>query len=124
MDTPTSERPKRRQSDQILDGWTWGRVTKIGGALMTVGAIVVAVVTFLLSILVTRPQLHDAEKRLTDSISVVKKDVTEIKEHQAATDSVHMLLVPMAKLECIRLNRENSGTLADLAGLPCYRLMR
>lgn len=124
MDTPTSERLKRRQSDQILDGWTWGRVTKIGTALTVVGGIVVAVVTVMLTIIVTKPELKAVARKADSVASVTNGRLSRIEDRQDHAEAIHQLLVPMATLECVRLQREKSTTLAVIARLPCDSLLR
>lgn len=114
----------RRQSDQILEGWTWGRVIKIATALTLVGGIVVASISTVASILVTRPQLE----QVTDSITTFKRSATarldRVELRQDDAEQVHRLLIPMARLQCLQMERWQSSTLAFAAGLPCDSLLR
>ena len=113
----------RRRDDQILQGLTWSKVIKIATALTLVCGIVVATISAAASILVTRPQLKEVTDTLTTFKVRTERDVREIKQRQDAFEEAHQLLEPMARLTCLQLQRDRSGTLADAAGLPCYRLL-
>ena len=114
----------RRRSDQIFEGITWGRVTKVATALTLVGGIVVATISAAASILVTRPQLKEVTDTLSNFKTRTERDVQSIRARQDSVEEAHHLLEPMARLTCLQLQRERSGTLADAAGLPCDQLLR
>lgn len=124
MMTPVNDSPRRRKTDQIFEGLTWGKVIKIGTALTITGGIVVGVVTFLLAILVTKPELKEVARKNDSTTSIIQSQIADIKSEQQAAQVIHRLLVPMATLECIRLQQEKSTTLAVLAHLPCDSLTR
>lgn len=114
----------RRQSDQILEGWTWGRVTKIAVAVSAVGSIVVAVVSFTAAAIVTRPDLNRVDAKL-DTVQIRDSlRFRRIEMRQDEAETVHRLLVPMARLQCLQMEKWQSSTLAFAAGLPCDSLLR
>jgi hypothetical protein len=114
----------RRQSDQILEGWTWNRLIKIATALSLVGAIGAGIVSFVLTTLVTRPELDKVSEKV-DTLRT-RSDVRfqRIEARQDAAEGVHSLLVPMARAQCIQLRQWKSSTIAEAAGLPCDSLLR
>lgn len=121
----------RRQSDQILDGWTWARVTKVGGALIVLGTIATTLVAFTTALVVTRPQL----KALSDTVAVVSGKVdrndstaqmrfARLEMRQDSAAASRSLVRALARFQCIDLERQHSMSLASLAELPCDSLLR
>lgn len=104
---------------------------KIGTALSIVGGIAMAIVSFTAAFVVTRPQLN----AVRDTVAIVNDKVDtlqsrtearfrQIEGRQAQADSVRALLIPMARLQCLQLQRWESSTLGAAAGLPCDSLLR
>jgi hypothetical protein len=132
--TPDSRDPVhrgRRQSDQIFEGWTWGRVTKIATALTVVGGLVVGISSAVASILVTRPEL----KAVRDTVASVNSKVDAnaqmtadrlhgIELRQDEAEAVHSLLPAFLRFQCLTIERDRSTSLAARAALPCDSLLR
>jgi len=114
----------RRGSDQILEGWTWGRVIKIATAISLVGGIVVGIVSFAAAAIVTRPDLNRVDAKLATVQIRASLRFRRIEMRQDDAEQVHRLLIPMARLQCLQMEKWQSSTLAFAAGLPCDSLLR
>jgi hypothetical protein len=129
---PDSDRPHTRASDQVLDGLTWGKIRNVGGTIALLGGMSVAVVTFLLTFLVTKPELQSVRVKadsIQNQVDTSRKQwdarLTRIEIHQIEADSVHSdYVVPLAKVQCLLLARDSSMSLARLAGLKCDKILR
>lgn len=116
--------PHQRGSDQIFENITIGRVIKsiilIGSGIAGLAAILGAITFFL----VTKPDLNKVAGKADSIAQVTDSRLSRIEHRQDQAEAIHQLLVPMATLECIRLQREKSITLAVIARLPCDSLTR
>jgi len=120
----TSEPRGRRRSDQILEGWTWGRAIKILTALTLLGGVVTALVSVGAATIATKPQL-DAVVEKVDTLRVrTDQRFQRLEARQDATEQVHDLLPAFFRLQCIQLEQIRSASLAEAAGFPCDSLLR
>lgn len=112
----------------IPASWTVGRVQKWVALVAGIVGLWAALSTYLTARLVTRQEV-------TTRIDSVKTDVKslrgstdtrlmriELRQDQA--DEVHQLLVPMARIQCLLLDRDQSPSIAQASGLPCDSLLR
>lgn len=118
----------RRSSDQILEGWTWGRVIRLATALTLLAGIYGGMTTFFAARFASRQEIEQSVQPVVDTLRVFKAATAarldRVEERQDQAEDVHQLLIPMARLQCLQLQRWQSGTLATAAGLPCDSLLR
>ena len=113
--------------DRLFPAWNKEDVIKWLTILSMVGAIGVAVLTFISSRFATRAEIEAAVKPVVDTLNAIRKDQdTRIDRLEMRQDTLYMVrqLIPaMARAQCIQLERWSSKTIAEAAGLPCDSLL-
>jgi hypothetical protein len=113
--------------DRLFPTWRKEDVIKWLTILSMAGGIAVAVITFFSTRFASRREIEDKvapiEKKMDAFAGSTNIRLNAIELRQEDAEAVHRLLVPMARLQCLDYQRQNSLSLADAAGLPCDSLL-
>lgn len=118
----TPEQQRRRKTD-------WNRKTIIEVATIIVLGISIASAasSYFSTRWATHSEVSDAVKPVVDTLRVMRSDIVprlnRVEQRQDAAESLHQLLVPLARYQCIMAERDRSKSLAEAAGLPCQSLL-
>jgi hypothetical protein len=118
----TPEQQRRRKTD-------WNRKTIIEVATIIVLGISIASAasSYFSTRWATHSEVTDAVKPVVDTLRVMRSDIVprlnRVEQRQDAAESLHQLLVPLARYQCIMAERDRSKSLAEAAGLPCNSLL-
>lgn len=114
--------------DRLFPPWTREGVIKTLTLLSLAGAIYVGLSTWAGARLASRAEIREQVKPVVDTLERLKLEamsrMDRIENRQDEAETIHSLIVPMARLQCLQMRRWDSGTLADAAGLPCDSLLR
>jgi hypothetical protein len=118
----------RRESDQILEGWTWSRVTKIASALMLLGGLYAGLTTYFATRFASSKEIENQVKPVADTLVAFKRSVIprldRVEQRQDEAEKVQRLLRASFRVQCLQLERDRSMSIANAADLPCDSLLR
>lgn len=114
--------------DRLFPAWKREDVIKFLTILTLAGTIVMGIVTFVSSTFATQKEISETVTPVADTLRLFKREtgsrMDRIENRQDAAEDIHSLIVPMARLQCLQLQKWQSSTLAAAAGLPCDSLLR
>lgn len=114
--------PHDRGTDQIFEGITWGKITKVTGAILaviTLAGIAAGVVT---ATLVTKPELREVKDSLSINHRRYEDRFNSLEARQKTVEAFIGLIPSMARVMCIQSERDKSTTITRAAKLPCDTL--
>ena len=114
-------------TDTLFPHWSRKKVIELLTIITLATSIVVGVVTWFSSRFATRQEIVDQVKPVVDTLNSLKATTdTRIRRLEARQDTlyaVRQLIPAMARAQCIQLERWQSKTIAEAAGLPCDSLL-
>ena len=110
--------------DWLFPRWTVGRTIKWLTLVSLAIGVFAALSSFFSAKLATRQEVTSRIDSVKSDVGLIRQDVNEVKRRQDQAETVHQLLIPMARLQCLQMQKWESGTLATAAGLPCDDLLQ
>jgi len=115
-------RERRRKND-----WTLKRIIEVGTVVGLLWGGYTAISAYFAAKWATHTEVSDAVQPVVDTLRAMRTDIVprinRVEQRQDAAESLHQLLVPLARYQCIMAERDRSKSLAEAAGLPCQSLL-
>lgn len=126
-----NERDPRLRGRRSGDRWTRRRIIEIGTIVGLLWGGYSAISAYFGAKWATHTEVGqvvvkvDSLRSNMDSVRVQgNRRFQEMEVKQAELEGVHQLLPAFFRMQCITLERDNSKSLAEVAGFPCDSLLR
>lgn len=114
--------------DRMFPSWRKEDVIKWLTLLSLLGTVFVGVSTWFSARFATRAEIEEQVKPVVDTLNALKiatdSRMRRLEARQDTLYNVRQLIPAMARAQCLQLERWDSKTIAEAAGLPCDSLLR